>query len=175
MPATTIRLTTQQLADYCAAARRSARNTAQALATLTTIETFVASLTDPGQKATPAYQESLVELQRHIEACRAALLAENAVALTQALHQQSPEMIAAIHASLSRSGFQQAMERAAEPLPQDSLEAAWQWAKCWCSDAEQRAAEASGYPDAFDFAAAGIRLETHIAMKDLLLFLNRFI
>ncbi len=172
MPTVPIAISAERLARYCEETRRRARGPARTLAELTAVETFLSAMAGPEEKAGEAYREATALLRRHMEACRDELLDDNAAALVGAMEKQAPESVTAVHTTLSRNGFQQAMARAADRLSPEQLDRSWVWARSWCAEAERCAAEASGYPDAYDFLAAGIRIETHAAMKDLVIFLG---
>lgn len=163
----TLRLTAAQLDSYCRELRRVSRNPGQALAALVSLQTFLSAMTGPDVQAEEAYARARTVLDEHLSDTQAALLRESARALTPAIIARKRHEIVRLHGALSRSGFRTAVDTALSELSEGQLVAARQWVDEWCRQARSRAEAASGFPEAFDFAKAGIALEEYAAMADL--------
>lgn len=152
---------------FCERLRRSSATARRAVAGLAALQTFLAETAEPADKASSAYPAIRERLAEHLEAASQAVVDEAAESLAEGVRRRDPAAIAAVHRNLSRSGFRQALARAAASGSSGSVSDPAAWATLWCREAEKRAEAASGYPDAFDFASAGIPLEQYAAMRDL--------
>ncbi|MDH5765859.1 MAG: hypothetical protein OEZ38_07575, partial [Gammaproteobacteria bacterium] len=90
----------------------------------------------------------------------------------QALMNADIEQMTEVHHCLSRNGFYQVLEAALSKLPQDALLNAKTRCNDWLNLAKQKAEQASGYPEAYDFKKAGIDIHQFQALKDVSHFLN---
>jgi hypothetical protein len=79
--------------------------------------------------------------------------------------------ITQIHGDISRSGFWQAAQLAVRMLDIAEIKSAHKWALAWYMDAQSRALDASGYPEALNFEKAGISPLEFVAMTDASNFL----
>ncbi len=159
-------LTEESAAEHCRDIRWRAPGSAHALAALTALHDFVAEAAVSADRFSPAHRAVLAVILRHAEETRAALLAESAEALAAALRGQDRPALARLHRTLSRNGFWQAATAAGEGLAAAELAAATDWAEAWLKEAKRRGEAASGYPDALDFAGAGIPPEEYAALQD---------
>ncbi len=124
-----------------------------------------------GQQVKPEFQSIKQILLDHFEQARAALLNERAQRLLKALQAQSLPHIALLYASLSRDAFWALLGRVEPQVDAAALDAIRRWAFDWLTQAQQRAQQASPYPDAIDFKAAGIEVTEYSAMTDLARYL----
>lgn len=166
----TLHLGVAQLDSLCHHLASHAPGSEQHLAALTALQTLIAASADAGEQARPLYQEVRHTLERHIEQVREGLLQQRAQHLAQALRQRDVAAIAALYRPLSRSGFWEALGRAAPQLDAATLAALAPWARHWVDTARQRGEQASGFPDALDFHQAGIDVVEYTAMNDVLRF-----
>ena len=95
------------------------------------------------------------------------LLGEQAAMLEKGLAGIDPAIVAQVHATLSREAFFQAVARYGQDLPADRRASLRTRVHTWCMDAERRARDASPYPDAMNWQAAGIVAQEYLAMQDL--------
>lgn len=165
----TLHLTPAGVEAYCGRLAAQLTDHQRRLAALTSLSTFIATFTDAGGQSGEAYREVRAIIERHAEQARAALLAQNAAALGEALATRNVAAVAGLYRPLSRSGFQEVLERTA--MLQPAALAAW--CRQWLAEARRRGEEASGYPDAIDFHKAGIDVAEFTAMEDLNRFLVR--
>lgn len=163
----TLRYTPEQVEHFCRHLATHAPGSEQHLAALTALQTFLAAGADAGEQARPVYLAIRQTLERELEQARAALLQHNVQRLAQALRRQDIGAIAALFRPLSRSGFWEAMTRAADALDDATLAALAQWSRQWVEEAKRRGEQASGYPDAIDFHKAGIDVSEYTAMSDV--------
>lgn len=163
----TLRLTVTQLDSYCREVRRISRNPSQSLAALVSLQTFLSAMSGPDVQAEDGYAKARGVLEAHLTDTQAALLLESADALVPAIIARNPREIARVHAVLSRSGFRAALGTALGRLDNAALAITRRWAIEWCREARTRAEAASGYPEAFNFAKAGIAVDEYAAMADL--------
>ncbi len=152
---------------FCERLRRSSASARRAVAGLAALQTFLAETAEPADKATDDYRAIRDRLAAHLEAASQAVINEAAHSLSEGLLRRDPAAVAAVYRNLSRSGFHEALGQLTVSGRLPDGEGIGAWAATWCSEAERRAEAASGYPDAFDFSAAGIPLEQYSAMRDL--------
>ncbi|MHB9117317.1 MAG: hypothetical protein ACYC2R_03455 [Burkholderiales bacterium] len=160
-------LGTEQAEAFCAALWRQSPNPAHTLAALTALESFLFATVRAAQRSSPEFAAIAALLQRHAAQARAQLLADTSLELQAAMAERSLASVARLHRSLSRNGFGQAAQNAAQNMEPEALHSAAAWAAAWCRDAKARALAASGYPDALDFKGAGILPAEYAAMSDL--------
>ena len=160
----TLKLTPQGMERYCRQTRRSARDTATALAALVAVQTFLAAQVDAEDGL---YRNIRDVLSEHVDALQARLLEESGAAIAAALRGADSGALARAAGPLSRSGFATALEHAWRALGPAERATAAAWVRRWCADARRRGDAASGYPDAPDFQAAGIDLREYAALADI--------
>ncbi len=166
----TLKFSLEQADDYCRMVRESTRLPAQALAALSSVQSFVAATADPGQQATPAYQELRRKLDEHLAMARTRVMEDNLALLVPAITEHKLCDILRVHAALSRNGFHQTVLAAIQRLSDMALLDAANRVAAWVRDA--RAEAASGFPDALDLHGAGIAPELWAAMTELDLYLQ---
>jgi len=164
----TLRVSRDGIESFCREITRGSANTSRKHATLVALEGFIARHAGPDSHS-PAYEKILTSIRNFSEQTRSKLLQEQVEALSPALQGHLPAEIGRIHCSLSRNGFSQVLASAWDGLPRQVRPAVIRWISDWCEQAEQAAQEASGYPDAMNFHAAGIELREYRAMKDILI------
>lgn len=165
-----LRLTPARLAEFCRQLRQRA-DPAQALQQLTTVQALIGLCIE--DRTDPAYVQANEFMAGQLEDLRDGLLAQHASRLDAALRERDPDAIARSFGTLSRSGFATAAARAWQRLDATLHDDCAHWLMAWCADARTRADAASPYPDAPDFRAAGIAVETYLALRDLLESSNR--
>lgn len=161
----TLTLSPSRLADFYRQLRQRARDPAQALQQLTTAQALIGLGND--HRDHPAYHQARQDLEEQLEQAREELLAWHAQRLRTALQEQDSAAIAQCFRALSRSGFSECVSLSWQQLAPAARDQCGLWLEDWCRDALQRATAASRYPDAPDFRAAGVDLETYLAMTDL--------
>lgn len=162
-----LKLTASGIDRYCEELARRSPSLEKQVAALDALATFVLTQTDSGEQAKAEFAAIKQTLQAHFERARQALLAERAQGLRRALVSQKLSAIAAIYTSVSRDAFWTLLGAVEQDLGASERTACRQWASGWLAQAKQRAQEASGYPDAVDFAAAGIDVVDYAAMTDV--------
>ncbi len=167
-PRITLQVSGDSIEAFCREITRSSANTGRKHATLVALEGFIARHAGPDSHS-PAYEKILARIRDYSGQTRSALLQEQTAALSPALQARRPAEIGRIHDSLSRNGFSQVLAAAWDGLPRQERDGVRRWVADWCRRAEQAAREASGYPDALNFRAAGIDLREYRAMKDILI------
>mgnify|MGYP003477279853 FL=1 len=165
--AVTLTVTAPAIDAYCRQLGDRARGAGQLLAELMALQAFVSAHVDAVHRASPPYNAIQLIITRHAEVARERLLHASAAELAAALATQATADISRLHGRLSRHGFEEAAQRALPQLEVGILRQAAVWAGDWCRDAERRAQDASGYPDALNFAGAGIQPGDYAAMQDL--------
>lgn len=170
--AITLHLTAAGIEAYCRDLARRVATPEKHVAALDALITFLASQADAGEQAKSEYTAIRHTLLTHFEQARTALLDERARLLQQALIQHQLSQLAGLYTSLSRDAFWTLLERIERELPHDALQALRGWAAEWMQDVQQRAQQASPYPDAIDFTAAGIDATEYLVMSDLSRFLG---
>jgi hypothetical protein len=161
----TLMLTPSRLSDFYRQLRQRARAPAQALQQLTTAQALIGLGDDNCNQ--PAYRQARQDLEEQLDQVREELLAWHAQMLIAALQDQDSAAIARCFRALSRSGFSAGVNRSWQHLAPAARERCILWLDDWRRDAQQRATAASRYPDAPDFRAAGLDLETYLAFTDL--------
>lgn len=161
----TLTLSPSRLADFYRQLRQRARDPAQALQQLTTAQALIGLGND--HRDHPIYRQARQDLEEQLEQVREELLAWHAQRLSTALQEQDSAAIAQCFHALSRSGFSECVSLSWQQLAPAARDQCGLWLEDWCRDAQQRATAASHYPDAPDFRAAGVDLETYLAMTDL--------
>jgi hypothetical protein len=151
---------------------QGAHSPSQALAGLNALALLLGSHVDEGDRQGDGYRQIREQLSLRLDQAREQLLAEQASVLTGALAVFTPTGIAQVHSILSREAFFQAVERSVRNLSAPELEALHIPVRQWCTDAERRARDASPYPDALNWEAAGIAAADYLAMQDLHTALN---
>lgn len=165
--AITLQLTRHTIDAYCRELARRAATLEKRVAALDALLTFIASQADAGEQAKAEYLAIRQTLLGHFEQARAALLAERGEQLRQALQAQRLPQLTTLYGALSRDAFWNLLGEAAQQLDAASLAAVRSWAAGWLLQARQRAQQATPYPDAIDFNAAGIDASEYLLMSDL--------
>ena len=155
-----------ELARFCQQLVDRSRDHARTLDTLAGLEAFICRFGRSSQGTTDyAAVEAL--LRSFADQTRDRLLEQRTGELLTALGHRDPEEIVRIHAPLSRDGFYQILQTVLAQLPNEEKQSLATWSIDWSRTAKKQAEQASGYPDALDFAGAGIRPETYQAMLDV--------
>ena len=170
--AITLQLTAGGIDSYCRELVRRSPTLEKRVAALDALITFISSQTEPGEQAKAEFVSIKQTLLDHLEQAREALLNERAQRLQQALQVQHLPHITTLYASLSRDAFWTLLGRVAQQLDAAALDSLRSWASGWLLQAKQRAQQASPYPDAIDFNAAGIDVAEYLAMTDLCRYLG---
>jgi hypothetical protein len=160
-----LHLTPARLADFCRQLRQRTPDHAQALQVLTTLQAFLGMCVE--DRNHPSWLDAQRELEALIEELRADLIAQHAAQLGAALREHDTAIITRSFMALSRSGFAAAVASAWTQLEAQARSDGLSWLNAWTHDARQRAGAASRYPDAPDFHAVGIGLETYLALEEL--------
>ena len=163
----TLLLSPETIQSQCLFAIQQARNTSHALASLIALQTFVGATAQPDDRESPAHKAIREIIAGQAAILREQLLAEHALAVTNALRAQDCPAITGIHGELSRNGFWQMAQVAISKLEAEERSKAKAWTQSWCDDAKNRALAASGYPDALNFKKAGISVKEYMAMTDI--------
>ncbi|MFA7387826.1 MAG: hypothetical protein WCZ87_09215 [Thiohalobacteraceae bacterium] len=160
-----MRLSPQQLEDFCRQLRQRARDPATALQQLSSLQAFMTVAV--GDTSQPGYRHARDCLDRQLDAVREQLLAQHAAALQKAIEARDGASIVRSFLALSRSGFDAAAARAWPAVQPALRDACAAWLLETTRDMQQRARAASRYPDAPDFRAAGIDVDTFLALMAL--------
>lgn len=170
--AITIQLTADGIDSYCRELVRRSPTPEKRVAALDALVTFISSQTDSGEQAKAEFVSIKKALLDHFEQAREALLEERAGRLHQALQARRLPDIAALYTSLSRDAFWTLLGRVEQQLDTATSDSLRTWASGWLTQARQRAQQASPYPDAIDFKAAGIDASEYLAMTDMCRYLG---
>lgn len=162
-----LQLSVETVDAQCLLIIRQARNTSHALTALIALQSFVAAMASPGGQHTSLCTAVTSVIGNHAAAMRALMLNEQAGVLADSLLQQDCAAITRTHGELARNCFSQAAQQAIAGMDGTALSAARGWARHWCMDAKSRAQAASDYPDALNFAKAGISPHEYAAMTEI--------
>lgn len=160
-----------ELAKFCEKLIKRSRDIAKTHDALITLETFI-TLFAREAHGTNEYNTIEAIIKSYTEQTRSALMQQNTVKLLQALEQQDASAISQIHTPMSRNGFYLILQTAASQLSIEARRSITQWAINWVSQARQKAEQASGYPEAYDFKKAKISIEEFQAMEDVARYLE---
>lgn len=153
--------------DYCQGMRRSTTTVEKRIVALDALQTFISAAIGPELVNSETHERIKATLSLHIEQARSDLMAESAARVATALEQHDVAQIARLFVSLSRSGFWEALSQSMEGIGQVRREEISAWAVYWLKEKKQQGEQSSPYPDAIDFAAAGIDVSEYTAMTDL--------
>ena len=167
----TLQITGEEIDGFCREIVAASSNSGRRHATLVALEGFIARFAGADSHS-PAYEAILGRIRNFSEQTRSDLLREQAAALDAALEQEDVAALGRIHHGLSRNGFSQVAGRIGQQMPSSRRQRTTAWLRQWCDQAEQAARQASGWPDAMDFRAAGIDLQAYRAAKDILIQLT---
>lgn len=167
-----LRVDAAGIEQHCRQLLHTTRQSAQALAALTALQTFVDAHADGDTKASAEYRDIKTILENHAVAARSKVMKDNLDVLLVALRSEDLCGVQQVHGALSRNGFHQATLAAINLLNRQELVAAAQWARDWRDAAKARAEAASGFPDALDFKGAGIAPGRYAAMNELAMYLQ---
>lgn len=162
----TLQISAQQIDQFCAELCRGSSNTSRKHAALIALEGFIIRHTAT-DKYTGIFNHIIGIIQEYAEQTRTELLNEYADRVQPALKNRDRTELARIHQSVSRNGFDRLLDQVLAKLAPDLQSALKLWAEDWVADADSKARQASGYPDALNFKAAGIRLDEYRAMTEL--------
>lgn len=154
-----------ELDRFCQKLIKRSRDITKTHDSLITLETFIANFSGTS-KGSEDYLAIETLIKSYTEQTRQQLLEKKTHELIQALKLHDLEQLTAIHTPLSRNGFYSILTQACQALTIDEIHQADNWCIHWLNNAKQKAEQASGYPDALDFKAAGIRIEDYQAMLD---------
>lgn len=163
-------LSAEGIDNYCHELARHSTRVERRVAALDALQTFVASMAGPAEQAQAGYAAIRETLERHIEGARAELHAAQTTALADALSARSLGRITRIYAALSRDAFWQLLNSVESRLGAEACRGVAAWSEGWLLQAKERSAQASPYPDAMDFKAAGIEVDEYTAMSDICKF-----
>jgi len=166
-----INISATELEKFCNKLIKRSRDIAKTHDALVTLESFITlySQTSHGSKE---YQQLESVIKSITDISREKLLNKNTDDLVAALKQCNVMLLAAIHTPLSRNGFYQILRVAITRLSDDDIRLIMYWSANWVKEAKEMAEQASGFPDAMDFRAAGISIEEFQAMSDIDRVLN---
>lgn len=154
-----------RLTAFCHQLRQRSGDAALALHALTAVQSLLGICVDNPEH--PGYVQARRHLDGHLEELRGTLVAQHAALIGMALRTRDCNALLRTFQALSRSGFAVAAVQAWESLDSPQRAAAFRWLSDWTQDARQRAQAASRYPDAPDFRAAGIALDSFLMMEEL--------
>ena len=162
----TLQISAQQIDQFCTELCRGSSNASRKHSALIALEGFIIrhSSTD---KYTGIFNRIIGIIQDYAEQTRTELLNEYADRLRPALKNRDRTELARVHQSVSRNGFDHLLDQVLENLAPDLRSALKLWTEEWVTDADSKARQASGYPDALNFKEAGIRLDEYRAMTEL--------
>lgn len=163
----TLTVTPEGIESFCREIIGGSANTGRKHATLIALQGFIARHAGADSHS-PACEAILQRIRNFSEQTRSDLLREQTNALQPALEENDVRELGRIHQTLSRNGFSQILSRAWQPIPADRQRRIIDRLQRWCGTAEQAAREASGYPDAMNFHAAGVDLQAYRAVRDIL-------
>lgn len=160
-----------RLEKFCRQLLQRSRNTAATHEALITLEAF-AGMFAGHRRGGDEYQEMMGLLQGYTERCRERLMLEKLELLLSVWRERDLDRLAQLYATLSRDGYCQIVKQARTRLSLREITELEGWVTAWLSEAGRLAAQASGYPDALDFSAAGIDVGQYHAMQDTRLCLG---
>ncbi len=153
--------------EYCGELARSVSSLEKRLAALDAISTFIATAASPAEQVKPSYTRIRTTLSHHFELALQALMQERGERIVRALGTQDISQLSTIFHGLSRESFWQLLEQAEAVMEEREWQKVVSWSQQWMQQAKQRAEDASPYPDAIDFKAAGIAVTEYATMSDL--------
>ena len=160
-------LSAEVIDRYCRELARHMSKVEKRVAALDALNTFVAAVTDPGERSKPGYTAIKETLEHHFELARHELQNEHVRTLVDALGQRQLKRIVPIFNAFSRDGFRQLLVRAENELDTETCRSITQWCKEWLAQAKERSEEVSSFPDTIDFIATGIDVAEYTVMSDL--------
>lgn len=162
----TLRVSLAEMEGFCRTITHNSSNTARKHAALIALEGFISRHAGP-ETHSELHRQLLATIGNFSEQTRSKLLDEYAAELLPALTERNCRDIARLHRQVSRNGFHNLLNKAEDRLTADQYRQLVDWIEAWCSDAEQRGREASGYPDAVNLTGAGIDIAEYQAMNDV--------
>ena len=160
-----------ELEEFCQKIIKRSRDITKTHDALITLETFI-SLFGKASHGTNEYYAIEAVMKSFTEQTRQQLLKKNTDELIEALQQCDINSITSIHTPLSRNGFYLILELAVSSLSKENINNVTKWSTGWVTRSRQKAEQASGYPDAFDFKSAGISIDQYQAMADVSHYLS---
>ncbi|MFW2373801.1 MAG: hypothetical protein ACN4GM_11825 [Gammaproteobacteria bacterium] len=166
-------INSSELARFCDKIIRRSRDMAKTHDALVTLETFLLLF---AREAHGTNEYIAIEhlIKRYTEQTRSALMEQETQKLIAALQQQQATAISQIHTPMSRNGFYLILQTAFSQLSPAQQLSVKQWAIDCVKLARQKAEQASGYPEAYDFIKAGMSIEEFQAMEDVSRYLESF-
>jgi hypothetical protein len=164
----------QQLEKFCNQLLTRSRDIVKTHESLITLETFI-KVFGAGQQGSDGYIAIETLIGRITELTRQQLLQQKTVELLVAIRSKNVPAVTALHTPLSRNGFYLILQAVAAGLLPGEIQVLQDWAKNWTADAKQKADQASKFPDAPDFRAAGVALEEYLGMMDVCRYLESVI
>ena len=162
-----MRLTGPRLEQLCDDMIERSRTLESALAGLNAIDVLITLASHPDDVGGESFEEAKRQIATRSDALREQLVEESGRRLARALAAEQLFTIVDLHDALSRGGFQEAARRARIHMEPETREHAVAWTAGWCEEARRRAAEASPFPDAYNFRKAGIDPAHYGAMEAL--------
>ena len=154
------------LEAFCRTLVNRSRDLAKTQDSLATLEAFIAVF-GKAHHGSGDYRSIETVIRLFAEQSRQQLLEQRAEELCKALKHCDRSRVTAVHAPLSRNGFQQILQSVIPRLTSRELDSIRNWAFDWSRKAKQKAESASGYPDALNFSGAGIDVMEYQAMLDV--------
>ena len=162
----TLSLSADDVRRFCREITHGTSNINRKHAALIALEGFIGKHAGADSHS-PLHNEILGVVRSFSEETRSKLLDEQANELALGLQKMEVETISRVFRSISRNGFHEVAKQILANLSPGEVERAARWVTAWCEQAEASAKEASGYPDAMNFAAAGIPLADYQALTDI--------
>lgn len=162
----TLSLSADDMRNFCREITHGTSNINRKHAALIALEGFIGKHAGADSHS-PLHAEILGIVRSFSEETRSKLLDEQAKELTPALQKMEVGTISRLFQSISRNGFHEVVKQTLATLTPEEIERTAHWVTAWCEKAEARAKEASGYPDAMNFTAAGIPLADYQALTDV--------
>lgn len=164
-------ITVDELTRFCEKLLKRSRDISKTHDALSTLEAFITSFSQSSNH--PDALESIQQiLASYTEQTRKQLLQQKTGDLIKGLIKLDCSIITSTHKNLSRNGFYQILETATSQIENDRLQTIKNWCNQWLDQATQKAEQASGCPDAYDFKSAGIDINEYQAIKDVTHFIN---
>lgn len=167
-----LRFSPAWIEDYCQGIKRSTIAVEKRLVALDALRTFISAASGPELLHDETFVQVKTILGQHIENARDELMTESALSIAAALGQHDVGEIAKLFTSLSRSGFWQVLILSTDRMEDSRLKEITAWAVQWLEEKKRQGEQASSYPDAIDFSAAGIDVSEFTAMTDLCKYLS---
>lgn len=160
-----------KLTSFCGKLLKRSRDITKTHDALSTLEAFISVFSNTANHP-QTYDDIKAILLSFSEQTRQSLLKENTERLIEALTQHNLAALTDVHSHLSRNGFYLILEASIKQLSIENITSVKNWSHDWVMSASQKAEQASGYPESYDFNSANIDIKEFQAMKDVSHFLN---